>query len=362
MNNSDSEDPKITMPSALPTRGHFMDMIHPSSDVRLAKKPNYKEFAPVVTRPVDDTKVMPDPDAKTEDESEAKTAEGSNTPPPAPIERDFESEIRNVFEPIQMNNDVKKDISFPAESKSKTDPAPEDKPKVDTVSPEENKDSIAEEPAPKTVAEKPSSAKFISPFLRGIQVDKRPLGEPKSPEPLIKTPGWATTFSQPEIEPGDNPLDLLELPTGDDDSDQSGLTSADERPEESDLAADNDNNDEPEQATTVDVPAQDLADAESQRIQGSQETPESTANLINSISAKPQATAVPYDTQAALANSISVPTSNLIHDETRHEVKSKSKVPTTEKRPIPIGIWILLVLIFLQVGALLGVLIYGWLS
>ncbi len=144
--------------SVRPFRGRFMDMVHPSSDVKVAAKANYA--------------------SNRQSDNQAESAEESDS----------------IFEPVAF--------AEPAE----TEPIDVKPKEAAPDQPEDTHDTDASDESDRTDGEP-----LKSPFLPGVKVDKRPLG---AAEPDV-LPDWLQRgldeLSEPELSAGDD-AEELELP------------------------------------------------------------------------------------------------------------------------------------------------------
>lgn len=154
---SEALDNPNNQQSLRPFRGHFMDVIHPSSDVNISDKTNYAPEKPLIKPPL--------PPANNDLRS---------SPRPS---KDFADDLSSTFEPIG------------------TKPSLEGYEGHDLTSSVHYEDSDATED-------------FKSPFLPNVKVDKRPLGSSASDSQNI--PGWLKDFSQIELPADDSAKGELE--------------------------------------------------------------------------------------------------------------------------------------------------------
>ncbi len=271
-------------------RGRFMDMVHPSSDVKNTHKQNLATQHPVTKPHIESTTSAHtfespfQPKPASDLNHILKSAETSSNPvsKPETINRDFADEIRNAFEPTAYPHDSDNEANL-------NDDAIEPKSNIaEKIDADNNTDSATDD--------------FKSPFLEGVKVDKRPLGE------AAPSFDWTSGFEDPE------------LPSGDEDN-------------------------QPELALTdgIDHSRKMILD-QNESTDVATGTP--LKETFNSVSA------ASFDLRAALDNSVSIDKS---HDNSITESKTITKNST---KHAPSWWWLLATALLIVAGASIGVLLY----
>ena len=145
--------------SVRPFRGRFMDVVHPSSDVKIVDKANHA--------------------------SEKQVQQSVAIHPNDTSPEDFAKETSGAFEPIEFTQYIETPVD-----NTETEPADE---------------TAQEEPLEDVQLDDPENEPLKSPFLTGVKVDKRPLGSTEEPETTM--PDW--------LQRGLGELNNLELPADD---------------------------------------------------------------------------------------------------------------------------------------------------
>ena len=146
-----------------PFRGRFMDVVHPSSDVKILEKANYA--------------------------SEKQVYQSATIQPSNVLPADLTKETSGVFEPLEFAQFI--EATTAADIIGKTQPTEEE------AQVEKTSDDV--QPT------EPEREPLKSPFLTGVKVDKRPLGS--NDESVAAMPDW--------LQRGLDELNNLELPADD---------------------------------------------------------------------------------------------------------------------------------------------------
>lgn len=260
-----------------PFRGRFMDMVHPSSDVKVADKANFAS------------------NRQSDKSEESEPTEKAN----------------NIFEPVAFSNSTKPEIYDTEETEPKD--AVSNQPELlESASDDKELDQAKDEP-------------LKSPFLPGIKVDKRPLGNAETTMSSVM-PDWLQRelddLSEPELPADDGGSGNMEL----------------------------------------ELPAKVSSKTESE-----EPKLEPVSPVVVELSPSRS-----IDTRAALENTMIQPqykanTSNgLDRPSSPYAYASQDDNTTTAKvkKHIPVWTWIIIYILLILVGGAVGALIYlsGWLG
>lgn len=288
MDNQKSTSSNQLQQSGRAFRGRFMDMVHPSSDVKNTHKENlatHRQSTVSEKESSNHQQSFEGPFRPMRISNPTKIEEtdrvmNANPPQEKPVSmnRDFADEIRNAFEPTVYADEA--DMSS------------------DTNSDLEQ-------------SEEPKTDEFKSPFIEGVKVDKRPLGNSVPSFDLMSG------------------LEELELPADDGDQDHLELALPD-----------------------VKANAEQLYLVESSKSDNTHyDNDNKSRETFNSLSSNN------FDVRAALDNSVVTENSQ---DPIEHQHVAKSD--NSKRKYAPNWWWLLAVILLIIAGASIGVLLYMFVS
>jgi hypothetical protein len=178
---------KETTPTVRPSSGRFMDVVHPSSDMKLATKPTQSREGTAIVPPVSTESQESTPELT---QSEAAAAVELATEPNTEAISENQPTEAPVAWPDPINLATQEQDNTPIPAPESSEPAPT-APPVDVASVMQGQESEQEK------SEAPLQSP-TSPFLPDAKVEKRPLGG--SEEEALTGTEIASTDSHQELE------------------------------------------------------------------------------------------------------------------------------------------------------------------